>query len=76
MKRKYYITKVEEIEADEPIFEKLVNSRFEDLTGEDFKEAIRRLEDITGERVVDGDDPFQVGICGLYDENNEAVFEL
>lgn len=76
MKRKYYVTKVEEIEADEPIFEKLVNSRFEDLTGEDFEEAIRRLEDITGERVMDGDDPFQVGICGLYDENNEAVFEL
>ena len=69
-------TKVEEIEADEPIFEKLVNSRFEDLTGEDFEEAIRRLEDITGEKVMDGDDPFQVGICGLYDENNEAVFEL
>ncbi len=76
MKRKYYVTKVEEIEADEPIFEKLVSSRFEDLTGKDFEEAIRRLEDITGERVIDGDDPFQVGICGLYDENNEAVFEL
>lgn len=76
MKRKYYVTKVEEIEADEPIFEKLVNSRLENLTGEDFEEAIRRLEDITGERVMDGDDPFQVGICGLYDENNEAVFEL
>lgn len=76
MKRKYYVTKVEEIEADEPIFEKLVSSRFEDLTGKDFEEAIRRLEDITGERVMDGDDPFQVGICGLYDENNEAVFEL
>lgn len=76
MKRKYYITKVEEIEADEPIFEKLVSSRCEDLTGEDFEETIRRLEDITGERVMDGDDPFQVGICGLYDENNEAVFEL
>lgn len=76
MKRKYYVTKVEEIEADEPIFEKLVNSRFEDLTGEDFEEAIRRLEDITGERVMDGDDSFQVGICGLYDENNKAVFEL
>lgn len=76
MKRKYYITKMEEIEADEPIFEKLANSRFEDLAGKDFEEAIRRLETITGEKVIDGIDPFQVGICGLYDENNEAIFEL
>lgn len=37
---------------------------------------MKRIEAITGEKVMDGDDPFGVGISGLYDENNKVVFEL
>ena len=57
------------------IMKKMLQSNF--LTQlQYFEEAIRRLEVISGEKVIDGIDPFQVGICGLYDENNEAIFEL
>lgn len=80
MKRKYYIIKWEAIEADEPIFEKLARCHSNDCSEwaneNDYEEAMKRIEAITGEKVMDGDDPFGVGISGLYDENNKVVFEL
>lgn len=78
MKKKYYVTKVEEIEVDEPIFETLsaTHAVHGIASASKYEEAMHRLEAITGEKVIDGNDPFDVGICGLYNENNEAIFEL
>ena len=78
MKKKYYVTKVVEIEADDFLFETLSALHAANKIGSarQYEEAMQHLEQITREKVINGDDPMEVGICGLYDENNEAVFEL
>lgn len=75
MKKKYYVQKTEVIEVDEPIFEKLANSHVDDLTDEDFEEAIARIEAITGEKVRKGiKDWWKEGITDIYTEDGTLVF--
>lgn len=76
MKKKYYVQKTEMIEVDEPIFEKLANSRIDDLTDEDFEEAIARIEAITGEKVCEGIEEWEEGITDIYTEDGVQVFGM
>jgi hypothetical protein len=80
MKRKYYVQKIEMIEVDEPTFEKLVrchSSYYPEWANEnDYEEAIDRAETITGEKVCEGVEDWEVGITGIYTEDGIPVFEM
>ena len=78
MKRRYYVQKTEMIEVDEPIFETLsaIHAANEVAEPELYEEAVKRLEAITGEKVCEGIEDWEVGITDIYTEDGITIFNL
>ena len=82
MKRKYYVQTTKMIEVDDPLFEKLArchskgSTEWAGATENDYEEAMKRVEAITGEKICDGIESWEVGITGVYTEEGIPVFEM
>ena len=80
MKRKYYVQTTKMIEVDDPLFEKLARCHSKGSTERanenDYEEAMERVEAITGEKICDGIESWEVGVTGVYTEEGIPVFEM
>lgn len=78
MKKKYYVQKTEEIEVDEPTFEKLAGLHANHYVGSsgDYQNALDRAEAITGMKTCEGTKDWEVGITAIYTEEGIPVFEM